>query len=69
MPGGVWDVEEIVESFNSELLPDEPTRPLPRRNPVLSFLLETLQTILMALVLYFLIDWLERKLCPWKFAS
>ena len=56
MPGGVWDVEEIVESFNSELLPDEPTRPLPRRNPVLSFLLETLQTILMALVLYFLID-------------
>jgi len=45
-----------LESFNSELLPDEPTRPVSRRNPVLSFLLETLQTILMALVLYFLID-------------
>lgn len=49
-------VEDLLESFNSELLPDEPTRPAPRRNPVLSFLLETLQTILMALVLYFLID-------------
>jgi ABC-type nitrate/sulfonate/bicarbonate transport system permease component len=24
---------------------------------------------LLGLVLYFLIDWLERKLCPWKFAS
>jgi NitT/TauT family transport system permease protein len=23
----------------------------------------------LGLVLYFLIDWLERKLCPWKFAS
>lgn len=46
-----------MESFRSEPLPnEEPTRPAPRRNPVISFLLETVQTILMALVLYFLID-------------
>ncbi|GAP05446.1 MAG TPA: signal peptidase I [Anaerolinea thermolimosa] len=46
-----------MESFRSEPLPnEEPTRPAPRRNPVISFLLETIQTILMALVLYFLID-------------
>lgn len=49
-------MEDGLESFRSEVLPDEPTRPSPRRNPVLSFFLETLQTILMALVLYFLID-------------
>jgi signal peptidase I len=45
-----------LESFNSDLLPDDATQPASRRNPLLSFLLETLQTILMALVLYFLID-------------
>jgi signal peptidase I len=46
-----------LESFRSEPLPnEEPTRPAPRRNPFISFLLETIQTILMALVLYFLID-------------
>lgn len=45
-----------MESYRSELQVDETTRPAPRRNPVLSFLLETLQTIIMALVLYFLID-------------
>ena len=44
-----------MESFRSELIPEEPqTRP--RRSPAVGFLLEVLQTVIMALVLYFVID-------------
>ena len=44
-----------MESFRSEVIPEE-TPPARKRSPVASFFLETLQTVLMALVLYFLID-------------
>lgn len=44
-----------MESFHSEVIPDE-TPPSSKRSPALTFALEVLQTVLMALVLYFLID-------------
>ncbi len=44
-----------MESFRSEIIPEEPpTRP--RRSPALNFVLEVLQTVVMALILYFVID-------------
>lgn len=44
-----------MESFHSEVIPEE-TPSGPKRSPVLTFALEVIQTLLMALVLYFLID-------------
>lgn len=46
-----------MESFRSESIPEEqPTQSKPKRSPALSFTLEVLQTVVMALILYFLID-------------
>ena len=44
-----------MESFRSEVISEE-TPPGSKRSPALTFALEVLQTVLMALVLYFLID-------------
>ena len=44
-----------MESFRSEIIPEE-TPPANKRSPALTFALEVLQTVLMALVLYFVID-------------
>lgn len=44
-----------MESNHSEIIPEE-TQATPKKNPVMTFLAETLQTVLLALVLYFLID-------------
>ncbi len=45
-----------MDSFRSEVIlpPEEPEQK--KRSPIVSFLLETIQTILMAVVLYFIID-------------
>ncbi len=45
-----------MESFHSEVIPEETPPPGKQRSPALTFALEVLQTVLMALVLYFLID-------------
>lgn len=45
-----------MESFRSEVIPEEAPQPGSKRSPALTFALEVLQTVLMALVLYFLID-------------
>lgn len=44
-----------MESFRSEIIPEEP-KTRPRRSPAFNFVLEVLQTVIMALVLYFVID-------------
>jgi signal peptidase I len=44
-----------LESFRSEIIPEEP-QAKPKRSPAVSFMLEVLQTVIMALVLYFVID-------------
>jgi signal peptidase I len=44
-----------LESYRSEIIPEEPP-PANKRSPALTFALEVVQTVLMALVLYFLID-------------
>jgi len=44
-----------LESFHSEVIPEDP-QPSSKRSPALTFALEVLQTVLMALVLYFVID-------------
>jgi signal peptidase I len=48
-------MEDQLESFSSEVIPEE-TPPARKRSPAFTFFIETFQTILMALVLYFLID-------------
>jgi len=44
-----------LESFRSEIIPEEP-QTKPRRSPAVTFTLEVLQTVIMALILYFVID-------------
>jgi signal peptidase I len=44
-----------LESFRSEIIPEEPPTK-PRRSPAVTFTLEVLQTVIMALILYFVID-------------
>jgi signal peptidase I len=44
-----------LESFRSEVIPEEPPTK-PRRSPAFNFVLEVLQTVVMALILYFVID-------------
>lgn len=46
----------ILDSFRSEVIPEEPQPIRPQRSQALTFFLETLQTVVMALILYFLID-------------
>lgn len=46
-----------MESFRSESIPEETQTPnRPKRSPAVSFMLEVLQTVVMALILYFVID-------------
>ena len=45
-----------MESYRSEIIPEEPEPGSSKRTPGLTFAIEIIQTVLMALVLYFLID-------------
>ncbi|BAJ63949.1 signal peptidase I [Anaerolinea thermophila] len=44
-----------MDSFRTELLPEEQPAE-PKKNPVLNFLWEIVQTVVMAMILYFLVD-------------
>jgi signal peptidase I len=45
-----------LDSFRSEVIPPPEPPQTKKRSPIVSFAIETLQTVLMAIVLYFIID-------------